>query len=116
MDGRGGARPGAGRKPGSRDKTTEAIEAMAVFAGRQPEEIRPEIAAMSPLEVLLRAMGLEANAGNWTAAAEHAAKAAPYLHPRLASTQLSATIGRELREMTDDELMAVASGALPPSG
>ena len=58
---------------------------MVAFSSRHPDEIRPEIAAMSPLEVLLRAMAIEANQNNWSAAADHAAKAAPYLHPRLAN-------------------------------
>ena len=115
MSGRGGVRPGAGRKPGSKDKTAQAVEAMVKFAGRHPEEICAEIASMSPLEVMLRAMALEANAGNWTAAAEHAVKAAPYLHPRLASTQLTASIRSDASAMTDEELLAIVAGGVAPA-
>jgi hypothetical protein len=41
-----------------------------------------------------------------------AAAAAPYIHPRLSSTQIGATIKRDITELTRDELVAIiASGA-----
>ena len=36
-----------------------------------------------------------------------AAAAAPYIHPRLSSTQIGATIKRDITELTRDELVAI---------
>jgi len=72
---RGGSRPGAGRKQSSLTKRTRAI-AEAVLAD-----------GMTPLEVMLKAMRISADAGKWTDAASVAKDAAPYIHPRLAAVQ-----------------------------
>ena len=47
---------------------------------------------IQPLDVMLKAMRLQVEAGNWTEAAKHAESAAPYLHPRLASVAANVTI------------------------
>ena len=105
---RGGSRPGAGRKPGTRDKTAEAKAVVAAHAQTLPDEIKPEIRAMSPLQVMLRAMSIEANKGNWTGASQHARDAAPYCHARLANVEMNATVRRSTTDFTDAELAALA--------
>ena len=73
---RGGARPNAGRKPGSATKKTRDIANRAAAGG------------ITPLEVMLQAMMAHYNAGNLDEAALKAKDAAPYVHPKLASTEL----------------------------
>ncbi len=70
---RGGKRPGAGRKPGSKNARTAAVARKATAEGIQP------------IEVMLHAMRLHFAAGEYDAAATIAKDAAPYCHPRLAS-------------------------------
>ena len=38
---------------------------------------------------------------------ERVSAAAPYIHPRLSSTQIGATIKRDITELTRDELVAI---------
>jgi hypothetical protein len=72
----GGARPGAGHPKGSATKRTREIADRAVETG-----------LMTPLEALLAAMQSAIEAGDWDKVTERAAKAAPYVHPRLASVE-----------------------------
>ena len=74
---RGGRREGAGRKPGSASVRTREIADKAAAEG------------VTPLEVMLKAMWLHADAGRWDQAAMIAKDAAPYMHPRLANTTLA---------------------------
>jgi hypothetical protein len=97
--GRGGARPGAGRKPGSQNKRTKVIAAIA-------EKVAAGETGATPLEILTETMywlrdraredkpyveGKGQSAKVYSPlqlrmlAAETAAKAAPYVHPRLAN-------------------------------
>ena len=71
--GRGGARKGAGRKPGSTTKKTREIADKAASAG------------ITPLEVMLETMHMLRNAGEHEKASQIAKDAAPYVHPRLSS-------------------------------
>lgn len=73
---RGGPRPGAGRKPGSKNKRT---------IGR--ELIRKEALRLSitPLDVMLNTMKQRWHQGRLQEACEIAKDAAPYIHRRLAS-------------------------------
>jgi hypothetical protein len=74
--GRGGARPGAGRPPGSKNQRSAEIARQAVEAG------------ITPIEVMLSAMRDLWDEGTSEAkreAARIAKDAAPYVHPRLAS-------------------------------
>ena len=73
--GRGGSRPGAGRKKGAASKRTREIADAAVADG------------LSPLEVMLKAMRFHADAERWDDAADVAKDAAPYIHPRLAAVE-----------------------------
>ena len=79
--GHGGARKGAGRKPGSLTTKTRAIAEQAVAEG------------ITPLEVMLRAMRAKFDAGELVAAASLAKDAAPYVHPRLAAVEQSGPDG-----------------------
>lgn len=73
MAGRGGARPGAGRKPGSANKKSQEIAAKLMAEG------------LTPLEYMLRVMRDEAEE---RAVRMDAAKAAaPYVHPKLAPVE-----------------------------
>jgi hypothetical protein len=60
---------------------------------------------LTPLEymlVVLRDESVEPDRRDRMAAA-----AAPYIHPRLSSTQIGATIKRDITELTRDELVAI---------
>ena len=83
--GRGGARPGAGRPPGSKNQRSAEVARQAAEAG------------ITPIEVMLSAMRDLWEEGTSEAkreAARIAKDAAPYLHPRLAS------IDQTVREAT----------------
>lgn len=74
---RGGARPGAGRKPGSRDK----------LAREQAERVAAE--GITPLDFLLTVMRDECE--ERAKRIDAAKAAAPYVHPRLNSVDASIT-------------------------
>lgn len=77
MAARGGARPGAGRKPGSLTKRTQEIAAQASAEG------------ITPLEVMLGAMREAWDKGDKKEAATIAKDAAPFVHPKLAAVEHS---------------------------
>jgi hypothetical protein len=82
---RGGARPGAGRPPGSKNHRSAEVARQATEAG------------ITPIEVMLSAMRDLWDEGTAEAkreAARIAKDAAPYVHPRLAS------IDQTVREAT----------------
>jgi hypothetical protein len=89
---RGGARPGAGRKPGSANTRTREI------ADRAAEE------GITPLEFLLNAMRDETleRAERFDAAKA----AAPYCHPRLSNIEANGN----LAETYEERLRRVAEG------
>lgn len=99
---RGGVRPGAGRRPGSKNKTNAAIAQAAAAQG------------ISPIEVMLSAMRdfwSKGTPDDQLAAVQIAEKAAPYCHPRLAAVQQdvkhTAKDGESLMpEFTEEELIA----------
>jgi hypothetical protein len=97
--GRGGRRPGAGRKPGSLTKKTREIAEQAAAEGITPLEL--QLATM-------RALWAEANAGDnldlekAERAAAIAKDAAPYVHPRLSAVE--ATVNVTDHEAALDEL------------
>lgn len=72
---KGGKREGAGRKPGSLTKRNQEIAAKAMSEGE------------SPLEYMLRVM--RDSTADEARRADMAKSAAPYMHPRLASTELT---------------------------
>lgn len=76
---RGGKREGAGRKAGTPNKTNAAREAEVAASG------------LTPLDYMLGILrNTDETAENRAWAAE---KAAPYVHPKLAAVEMSATVG-----------------------
>jgi len=88
---RGGARAGAGRKPGQRNaKTLELLKQAAALG-------------ITPLQVMLENMKTCYVSGDLQGAHKAAVDAAPYLHAKLVSSQVTV---RRPDEMSDDELIA----------
>ena len=83
----GGARAGAGRPKGSRSQKT--IE-LAITLSEQ---------GLTPLEYMLQIMRDETQTENMRLDA--AKSAAPYIHPRLSSQEISGTLG--VHEMTHEQ-------------
>lgn len=80
---KGGKRPGAGRKPGSTTKRTQAIAEAAMASGITPLEFM--------LDVMRKEPSKELESKDYVAACvlrfEAAKAAAPYMHPRLAAIE-----------------------------
>lgn len=89
--GRGGRRPGAGRKKGSATKKTREIADRAAEEGLTPLEFmlqmmrRPTDHEDPKIQALRESMAFEA-----------AKAAAPYVHPRLAAVEHTGADGKEL--------------------
>ena len=75
-----------GRQKGTRNKATVRLDAkLAEVAERATAGLSSsETATIMPLEVMLLAMRLELEGGQWRSAASIAEKAAPYVHPKVA--------------------------------
>ncbi|MBK8526854.1 MAG: hypothetical protein IPL57_07060 [Rubrivivax sp.] len=87
-----------GRKTGGRAKGTpnrRTAEAKALC-----ERLATE--GSTPLDVMLTAMRHAAKEGDFEQAVDFAAKAAPYVHPRLSAIEL------DLKDVSDAELQAAA--------
>ena len=95
-----------GRQPGSRNKATLEREARA-RAGLA----EAQASGRMPLDVILAVMrgGPEAEAIT-DRQYEAAVAAAPYLHPKLSSTTLDATLRTDPTSLTDAQLAAIAAG------
>lgn len=96
MTQRGGKRPGAGRKPGAANKAT----------AKQREEVKAS--GLTPLDYLLSIMRDEIAPRQERVDAAH--KAAPYVHPKLASVDHKSSDGsmtpkpdRIIIEAADDD-------------
>jgi len=96
--GHGGARNGAGRKLGASTRKTRAI-ADKVAAG------------ITPLEVLIEDMRQKYEAGDLAGAADRARDCAPYMHPRLSSSNVAVRRVTSIAEISDAELAALTGGA-----
>jgi hypothetical protein len=95
---RGGARPGAGRKPGSTTARTREIADKACSEG------------LTPLEFMLQVMrDEEADRGERL---DMAKAAAPYIHPRLSSieAQVDVDLGGDFGEIEWQLVKAPAKG------
>ncbi len=79
--GRGGARPGAGRKPTTRNVRETAAD---VILKRRAE------GGKEPMQVMLEAMDEAYAQGGALAAFPLAKECAPYMHPKLASAEVKA--------------------------
>jgi hypothetical protein len=95
-DGHGGARKGAGRKPGSANVRTRQIADRAAAEGA------------TPLEVMLQDMREKLAVGDVAGAADRARDCAPYVHPRLSSSNVAVRRVTSIAELTDAELAAIA--------
>ena len=98
----GGARKGAGRKPGSATAKTRKIADKAACDGITPLEYMLQIMRMEEVEtkdvrdmLAQRAMRFEA-----------AKAAAPYIHPRLAAIEHTGANGGPIEAVTTIELVA----------
>ena len=78
--------------------------AMSLVAGMSPEER----AKILPRDVLLKIMRQAFEVGNVPLAMSAAKECAPYFHPKLANTELHATLRRAPSDFTDQELLALA--------
>jgi len=94
---RGGARKGSGRKPGAANVKTREIADKAVQQG------------ITPLEVMLEVMNSLRNAGELEKAASVAKDAAPYLHAKLSSVEMNATV----KTKTLDQELAALNALVP---
>ncbi|CAK0775807.1 hypothetical protein CCP3SC1_70055 [Gammaproteobacteria bacterium] len=91
---RGGYRPGAGRKKGT--KSVKTLERISVVVQAAEEGV-------TPLVVILEAMHAARKGKDLESAAKYAVMAAPYVHPRLAAVAV-ATDGGGLVNLSDREM------------
>jgi hypothetical protein len=117
--GRGGRRPGAGRKKGARNKRTVALIAQAQAQGILPHEFLASVARGEPVRCSLMddVTGLPIGEPllcfpSLDQRIDAARAAAPYFAARLASIEHSGKIGvtRDASELSDDELAAIIAG------
>lgn len=90
-NGRGGARPGAGRKKGGRNRLTEEARQIAKKTG------------ITPLEFLLEAM--QDDSLPLDKRIDAAKAAAPYVHPKLSSVEVSGDPERPMRHVIEQEII-----------
>jgi hypothetical protein len=90
---RGGARKGAGRKPGSATKKTREIADKAMAEGVSPLEFMLSLMRAEPPEGLEPRDMLAAQSMRF----EAAKAAAPYIHPRLAAVEHTGADGTPLQ-------------------
>lgn len=90
----GGARPGAGRKPGVPNKVTQVREAEIAAAG------------LTPLEFMLSI--LRDTTREYPERFEAAKQAAPYCHARLAAMAVEIDVGPDLAELIAERRAKVA--------
>lgn len=108
-DKRGGARKGAGRKPGLESIKTRADFKRLVAQGE------------TPLEVLLNYMRQAAQKGLAAMAIQCASIAAPYVHPRLAAVAVQGSVEVTLTQLVESALtreipdMTLSNTELPKS-
>lgn len=92
--GRGGARKGAGRPPGSASAKTRAIADAAAAAGITPLEVM--LLAMSTCLAAAKRTNGDKRRDLLAQAAAHAKDAAPFMHPRLAAVDHTQGGGKDL--------------------
>jgi hypothetical protein len=99
-NGRGGRRPGAGRKAGSATKKTREIADKAVEDGITPLEFMLQIMRREPPDVEDPRVLMDAMAMRF----EAAKAAAPYMHAKLSSVEMNAKV--QTRSL-DEELTSL---------
>lgn len=107
---RGGKRPGAGRPKGSVSRLTKVTQEVAIAAAAAGE---------TPLDYMLRLM--RDPAVPTVVQIDLAKAAAPYMHPKLSSAEVSGKDGESLQSITvnimrfaDPETGLVSAGSPPP--
>lgn len=85
---RGGSRPGAGRKPNTPNKATQKRQAEIAASG------------LAPLDYMLSILRSEEQPPEMRF--EAAKAAAPYVHPKLASTELNASVNLNHEDALND--------------
>ena len=95
------------RKPKGPAKTKSAIIAAIAMAE-----------GITPLEVMLRAMRNAWNAGDEQTAVARAKDAAPYVHPRLAATEVTGKDGGAVKfeHVTDEDRVAALASFMARTG
>lgn len=110
---RGGARKGAGRKPGTANRKTREIADKAAAAGTTPLEVM--LQTMQAFVSEAEAAGKEKDDATrlkmLVAAAGIAKDAAPYIHPRLQAIEHT---GKDGGPMEFEQRVADMEGLLPP--
>ncbi|MEO7323946.1 MAG: hypothetical protein ABIW82_03880 [Dokdonella sp.] len=97
----GGRREGAGRKAGSFNKMTKRAREEAAKAGELPHEFLLRVA---------RGEEIDGHTPEFGERVDAAKAAAPYYAPRLAATNVVASVRNEdldVRDLSDAELMAI---------
>ena len=99
-----------GRPPGAKSQAT--IERQELHAKLKAVKTAALVGDVTPLEVLLGAMRKAWHANNHPLACAIAKDAAPYVHPRLAATEVTGKDGGALKiEHISDEDRVAALGA-----
>ena len=106
-----GCKKTGGRVAGVPNKMTAAkvaglLEAEKELGARLSEA---EAKALKPLDVLLMVMRMALKAGNSQLAVACAEKSAPYCHARLSNMELQANVTRSVRDLSNEELMALVA-------
>ena len=120
---KGGKRVHAGRKPGTLNKRTQAIAAIVAATGKSPLEVMVEAmryhyekaqGASDEIAIDERTGKLIAapKAYHYQFACEYAASAAPYLHPRLASMEVTGAGGGPIEHVVTHEERAEQAAEL----
>lgn len=119
MAGKGGARPGSGRKRGGKNQKTREIADRATAEGITPLEVM--VGAMRELWAEAEKVKGPERLSLMRQASEEANRAAPYMHPRLASIEHSGKDGGPIetkdvgsRELARRLLFAVAAAETAP--
>ena len=117
----GGSKPGerrGGRQKGTGNKAVAARQAALEDAERRATEgMSPdEIKLLSPLDVMLLAMRTAVQEGKLSSALVAAKEAAPYIHAKLTSTTIDATVRRTAADFTDEELLALERAGMGSTG
>lgn len=104
-DNNGGKRAGAGRKKGVPNKKTAAVVAKAEASGAMPLDVMLKVMRMHDKsgDVFLKNKQFKEAAVAYDLAAERAAQAAPYLHPRLQSVTHKGVLF-DPTKLTDEQL------------
>jgi hypothetical protein len=98
-----------GRTKGTPNKSKVYRELALKRAHKEiAQKISPELVKdLSPKAVMLLIMKMAIEQENIPLALQAAEKVAPYVHQKLANTEVHATIKRPAKEMSDDELASI---------